>query len=423
MNRKQLTLILVAFVVLGGVGLWLRNRDATSYGTTASGMGEKVLGDLDVNAIARVVIRKGTNTLNLVQQEERWVVAERADYPANFTEVGETLRKLWDLKTVQPVAGPLGASALDRLELNPDATGTNVPVVLELQDKDGKALRSLLLGKLHRSRPSTPSPMGGEEGWPDGRYVMVAGQTSGASLVSETFSNLEPKPESWLNRDFFKVEKVLSAAVTYPDAATNSWKLTRATESDAWVLADATREEQLDTSKISGIPTALSWPSFEDVIPNPDPAALGLDQPIVAELKTADGFDYLVKAGKKEGEEKYHLTLSVTAEFPKERIAPADEKAEDKEKLDKEFKEKTDKLTEKLRNEEALEGRVFQVSKWTLDSLFKKRSELLKEAKKDEPPTATSPSTPLPPSVNPVDATVPPLPPDLPLPDAGEKDE
>ncbi len=413
MNRKQLTLILVAFVVLGGLGLWLRNRNLGSYQTSAGEMGRKVLGDFDVNAVARVVVRKGTNAVSLQQKDDRWVVAERGDYPANFSEVGEAVRKLWDLKTVQPVPGPLGPSAIERLELKPDA-GTNSAVVVELLDKDGKELKSILLGKLHRSQPQTPSPMGGEEGWPDGRYVMAKGQTAGASLVSETFSNLEPKPESWLSKDFFKVEKVLSVAVTYPEP-TNSWKLTRASETNEWTLVDAAAHEKMDTTKITGIPTALSWPSFEDVVVNADSAALGLDQPTLAELTTAEGFHYALKAGKKEGEDKYYLTLSVTGDFPKERTVGADEKPEDKEKLDKEFKEKTDKLTEKLRNEKALDGRVFQVSKWTLDSLLKKRGELLKEEKKEETKpgdsTAAPPALPL---ANPVDATVPPLPPALP---------
>ena len=76
MNRKQLTLILVAFVVLGGLGLWLRSKNAASYETSSGQMGQKVLGDFDVNAVARMVVKQGTNTLTLAQKDERWVVAE-----------------------------------------------------------------------------------------------------------------------------------------------------------------------------------------------------------------------------------------------------------------------------------------------------------------------------------------------------------
>lgn len=419
MNRRQLTLILVAFVVLGGIALWLRHRGVSSYETTSGTMGQKVLGEFDPNAVTRFVLRRGTNSLALAQKDERWVVTERGDYPANFAEVGETLRKLWNLKIAQPVSGPLGASAIERLELNPDAT--NQPAtVIELLDKDGKTLKSLLLGKQHRRRPATPSPMGGEEGWPDGRYVMVAGQTASASLVSETFSNLEPRPESWLNKDFFKVEKTLSVSVTYPEA-TNSWHLTRPTETGEWTLQEAQPGETLDTTKVSGLANALSWPSLEDVLVKPNPADYGLDQPILANLTTADGFQYALQIGRREGEEKYYLTVSVTADFPKERAAGTDEKPEDKERLDKEFKEKTDKLIEKLEKEKALSGWVFQVSKWTLDSLLKKRSELLKEPPKDEEASSAT-ALPAPPPVNPVDATVPPLPPVLPDPDDAQEE-
>lgn len=410
MNRKQLTLILVAFVVLGALGLWLRSRDASTYQASTVQMGRKVLGDFDVNAVASVLIRQGTNTLTLAQKEDRWVVAERGDFPANFTEVGEMLRKLWDLKVVQPIAGPLSPAALERLELNPHATNHPATVVT-LLDRDGKALRTLLLGKQHRRQPATPSPLGGEEGWPDGRYLMLEGDAAqGASLVAESFSNLEPRPETWLSRDFFKVERPLAIAVHYPDAPTNSWKISRASETNDWTLADLGPEEKLDPAKLSVLGSVLSWPSFEDVVVGQDPATLGLNQPITIEIQTADAFRYHLKAAPKGTEEKYYLTVDVQAELPKERTPGTDEKPEDKEKLDKEFKDKVEKLTTKLRNEQLLAGRVFLVSKWTLDSVLKKRGDFLQAPPAPTTPTNAVPDTPV--TENPVDAVLPPSPPE-----------
>ncbi len=416
MNRKQLLTILVAFVVLGGLGLWLRQRDAAAYRATGSQMGQKVLGDFDVNAVAALVIRQGTNSLRVYQRDDRWVVAERDDYPANFSEVGETLRKLWDLKVVQPVAGPLSPAALERLELIPDATN-NPATVVELQDKDGKVLRTLLLGKQHRRRPATPSPFGGDEGWPDGRYLLVKGhEADGASLVSETFSNLEPRPESWLNRDFFKVEKPRVVTVTYPASeSTNSWRTSRESETGSWTLADLQPGETLDSTKTTFLSSVLSWPSFEDVL-HGEAAQTALENPVQITIETFDGFQYQLRAAPKNGEDKYHLTISVSANLPKERTPGPDEKDEDKERLDKEFKEKTEKLADKLRSEKALEGRVFVVSKWTLDSLLKKRSEFLQST---SAPATGDAGTNSPPT-NPVDATLPPTPGELEPPDASE---
>jgi len=440
MNRKQLTLVLLAVIVLGGLGLWLRSRDKSSYKTSQDQMGQRILGDLDLNAlntVARVTIRHGTNELNLVRQNEQWTVQQRGGYPANFSEVSETLRKLWDLKVVQPVR--IGPSQLARLELTPSA-GTNSATVVELKDKEDKTIRAVTLGKKHMRQSSSPSPFGGDEGWPDGRYVMLADKAETVSLVAETFSNLEPKAEQWLNKDFFKVEKTKSIAVTYP-VATNSWKLTRETETGEWRLVDAQPHEKLDTSKTSSLANALSWPSFNDVVIDPRAEVTGLEQPTVAVLETFDNFTYTVKIGNKSGEDAYYMAVTVAADIPQQRQAPADEKAEDKEKLDQEFKEKTEKLNEKLKQEKALAPWTFLVSKWTFDSLLKERHTLMAE-KKDEPPADAAkptepPTPPLVPELAPIptppaptsadvikpNLPAPPPPPGLPAPPAAPADK
>ncbi len=76
--------------------------------------------------------------------------------------------------------------------------------------------------------------------------------------------------------------------------------------------------------------------------------------------------------------------MNSSADLPKERKPGKDEKTEDKEKLDKEFKEKMSKLDEKLKQEKAFEKWTYLVSKWTVDPLLKERKDLLAE-KKEEP--------------------------------------
>jgi len=61
-----------------------------------------------------------------------------------------------------------------------------------------------------------------------------------------------------------------------------------------------------------------------------------------------------------------------------------DEKPEDKDKLDKEFKEKQKKLEEKLTQEKNFENWIYMVSTWTVDPLLKERGQLMTE-KKEEP--------------------------------------
>jgi hypothetical protein len=387
MNRKQLLILVGLVVVLGIAGLALYKRNQTSWqGSGRLGAASKLLGELPVNDVASIVIKGGTNELDLVRQDNFWRVKQRNDYPANFTEISSFLLKAADLKAVQ--TEEIGPSQLGRYKLLPPGPATNTAVLLELRDQGGKVIKSLLLGKTHmRKAEAQPSPMGemgGNEGWPDGRYVMVGTGAKTLAVVSDPLSNVEAKPDSWLNKDFFKAEKIRSIAVAYP-VATNSWKVTRDTETATdWKLADAKPDEKLDSSKTSSLSYALSSPSFNDVLPtDTKPEQVGLDKPTVVTIDTFDNFTYTLKLGQKTND-NLPMVVAVEAQIPKERTPGKDEKPEDKAKLDKEFKDKQKKLEDKLSQEQSYGKWTYLVSNWTVDSLLKERNQLMAE-KKEEP--------------------------------------
>jgi hypothetical protein len=120
-----------------------------------------------------------------------------------------------------------------------------------------------------------------------------------------------------------------------------------------------------------------------DVVVGADDAKTGLDKPTVITLETFENFTYTVKVGLKSGED-YYLAMAVDAAPPKERTPGKDEKAEDKDKLDKEFKETQKKLEEKLAHEKTFGKWTYLVSGWTVDPLLKERSQFMAEPKKDE---------------------------------------
>jgi hypothetical protein len=159
--------------------------------------------------------------------------------------------------------------------------------------------------------------------------------------------------------------------------------LTRETETGPWSLVDPAEGEKLDSTKTSSMNYALSNPMFDDVV-SPDTGAeiTGLDQPLVARLTTFEGFDYVVNVGNKTSDDKYYVSVLVEGGFERERTPPADESAEDKERLDREFGEKLTKLDEKLAREQARSRWVYLVSKWTVDPLLKTRADFL-ETKED----------------------------------------
>src|ERR1051326_7637295 len=145
MNRKQLGLLVVLGAVIGALGLVVARRSAASYQSSgAGGAGKKLLPGFAVDDVAHIVIKDGTNELNLVRQEDTWSVRERYGYPANFQEIGDFLRKMWDLKIVQ--TEEVGPSQYSKLELTEPGKGEIAGTLVEFKDKADKTLNAVLVG-------------------------------------------------------------------------------------------------------------------------------------------------------------------------------------------------------------------------------------------------------------------------------------
>lgn len=413
MKGKHLALLLLIALLAGGAWYFLQKGDAAA-GQRSDGAGTKVL-DFPINEVARVTVKDTGGQLNLVRKGDEWTVEERADYPASYEQVSGLIRKLWDLKTVQNVkVGPSQFSRLDLVEPGKEGPGGTIA---ELRDKDGKALAALLLGKkyLKKSDGMGMGMPGEMPGFPAGRYVAPLGSTK-VSLVSETLEDVDAKPDKWLKRDFFKVESpktIKLEGTTEP----MRWMLTRESATAEWKLADAKPEEQpLDAAKVSSFGNLLASANFADVLASDaKPEDTGLDKPTVVTFTTFDGFTYVLKIGKPNGE-NLPVQINVTAEFAKTREPGKDEKPEDKEKLDKEFQATLKRLEDKLAAEKKFEQRPYLIAKTVLDPLLKERSALLTEKKAETPPpttTGTPPPVPAPPAPaaarEPITVTTPPV--------------
>ncbi len=380
MNRKQLILLLAALIVLGGAGLVLRNRNEESWNTSGGKMGQKLLPNFQVNDVAAMHI-KGATDLDLVKKDDRWRVRERNDYPANYSEISDLLMKLRDMKVTQ--ADPISPSQLGRMHLAEPGSSPESGTLIEFKDAQGKMLQSLLLGKKHTHKSERPRQMmfGGDE-MADGRFVMLKSDPHEVLTVSDPLNSVDAKAAGWLDKDFFKIEKPKSISFVSTNA-TNSWSLTRESESSPWVLAGLKPGEVVDTNKLSSLSSTLSYPSFVDVAAEAAPAKTGLDKPLVVTITTFDHFTYILKVGAKTPENDYNLNVAVAADFPTERTPGKDEKPDDKKKLDKEFQDKLKPQQDKLKQEKSLDNWTYLVNSWLIDPLIRDRAQLMVE-KKDE---------------------------------------
>ncbi len=376
MNRNQLILLVVVLVVLGGAGVVLVKHNQESWAAPEGKAGEKLFPNYQVNDVSTIHIEGDDADLHLVHKDDGWKVKERDNYPANFTQISELLIKMGDLKIVQ--SDGIGSSQLGRMHLEEPGKGADAATLLELQDNSGKDLETLLIGKKHMHQTeggSSPSPFG-EDGYADGRYVMLKSDPKTLLLLSDALNSVDPKPAQWLNKDFFKIEKPKQIDFVSTNA-TNSWKAVRAVDNGPWLLAGIPPEENVDSNKLSSLSGAMSYPSFVDVATNTSPEKTGMDHPLQVTIETFDHFKYAMKIGAKSPENDYYFTVDVSADLPTQREAGKDEKPDEAKKLDKEFADKLKASQDRLKQEQSLSKYTYLVNSWLVDPLIRPRSEFI----------------------------------------------
>lgn len=389
---KKIIILLVVLVALVGAALY-QQKDRKSRLSTGSRKGtdmrEMLIPDFDVNSVQKIRVKDAQSEVNVVLNGTAWSVAERGGYEASFDKISRALLALKEQKISKKQI--VGKESWGKIGVQPpgepDAYG--IGTLVELLDAKGNLKKSLILGgNVTSSGNQNASPFGGNSE----RLIRIPEDGNTIWVVGNTFADIDTKPDSWVEKAFFDVQKLKSVEVTAAKPE-DSWKASRA-DADAteFTLEAAKPGEKLDNGK-TNLTSLLSSPTFNDVL-GKDKAAATMKDAVKAKLVTFDGFTYNVQAVKQAGKDgagdKYYLTLAVSADIAKERAPVKDEKAEDKKKNDDSFAEEKKKKEEKLAAEKKLEGWVYEVSDYTLGSLLKKRAEILAEPEKPGAPAEGS---------------------------------
>jgi len=393
--KKIVTLLVILAAIVGAI-YYQSNQRNSRLNRASSGSSktrELLLPDFDINGIKKVRIKEDKQETTVTVQGDQWIVAERGGYPANKEKLQTVLMSL---KYEKIKAGRrIGKDSWGKIGVNSpgDATAYGVGTLVELLDEAGAVKHSFVLGGKVTSSGGQDNQMSMFGGGPQGNRFIRLKDEDTIYEVANQFSDLENKPEAWVLKDFIAVSKLKSIEVTAPKAE-DSWKASKKAEADAdFVLEGAKPGEVLDEGKAS-LSNLLSSPSFDDVLAK-DKAAETFKDAVKAVLTTFEGFTYTVQAAKKtvDGSDKWYMTVTTTAAIPQKREAAKDEKPEDKKKKDEEFDAQKKTLEEKLAKEKACDGWVYQVTEYTINTLFKKRSEIIK---KEEPKADAAPAPAIP---------------------------
>ena len=300
MNARLAAILVVLLVVLGGGALLYQQQERARRPENVGTLGRALFKELKAADIAAITIAEPKATLTVQRKDERWVIAERGDFPADLSKVREFVLKVIGLKVGQ--SEPLGEK--DRARLNLDASGTRV----EFLGADGKPLGTLVAGKKHFKR-EVENP---DKAIPDGRFVVLPGEAGTAYLVADPLTQATARTSEWIDRASFQVENVKTLEVRYPEGG--GYRIERPADNAEWKLVGAKPGEKLGIPKANAASYSLQLLELADVAPK-DASDTGLDKPIRIDATTLDGAAYAIRVGKLAGD-NYYVTFTASGIKP-----------------------------------------------------------------------------------------------------------
>jgi len=400
MKLKTIATLLILAVLIGALAYYT-SREKKTAGAPGV-LGRKVLPGLPLNRIAKIVLTSPEGVTTLSKVNDKWSVASRFNYPANFDKIADTMRELSELKIGQTVNA--GASELGSFNLlDPRPADTNktagAGTLVELRDEKDGLLASLVIGKNFTRQSARPEEtMMGFGGFADGQYLKT--MDNKVCLVSQSLGRLTEDGKTWLDNSLVDVSSgdLKEISVTGPERA--EIKLVRQKDGDSLVLSDLKPEEGTpETSKINQMANALNQLGFDDVAaPAISLKETGLDRPVVFTAAANDGLIYKIKIGNALANDSFnrYFTISVTNEPAAVQESSKEEKetkAESTEKNEKEPKKNPAELAAALNAK--FGSWVYTIKSYRSEPLLYQRNDLIK---KPEPPKAEGTQTNAPPA-------------------------
>ncbi len=204
---------------------------------------------------------------------KRWVLVEKGNYPAATGKIRRLLLGLADLSLVEPKTERPDLFA--RLDL--DDPGNGKSTLVTLQDRQGKTIAELIVGKTRHDRLGTGS---------DGVYIRKPGEQR--AWLARGSLDMPIDAVEWLDRRIIDLPAARITSVALTDSDGTALTLQRDAASGKFAVADPPPDTKFKPDTVLAGPAgALAALDLADVKPSADlPVAAGVS---IARFTTADG--------------------------------------------------------------------------------------------------------------------------------------
>lgn len=278
-NAKTLAMLGGAALLAVGAAVFVETRDANRSATLEQ-QGQRLLPDLAkrLNDVAEVQLRSGEHTVTLLRRDNRWLIAERNNFPADPSKVRALLLGTADLTIIEPKTS--NAELLAQLGLEDPAASGAQSTLVTLKDGQGSALAAVVFGK---DRPGKGSLERTE------RYARRA-ESNQAWLVEGRVS-LDKRPPDWMSKTLTNLDnqRVKQVKIEHADGKDVLLLAKQSADSADFQIIEPKPDKPVKAPfEINGVANTFAHLSFEDVKPMAE-VDFAKEPLYVATLETFDG--------------------------------------------------------------------------------------------------------------------------------------
>jgi len=323
-------------------------------------LGQKPFESLAVNDIAAITITAPGSEIVLKKQASGWTVANRFNYPANFSNIADFAKKINRLTIGRNFKAT--PETISRLALHPperkDIQKSRKGVRVLLADKNNNSLLDLIIGKSRESSAGT-----------GGQYVMPS-KTSMVYLVDGDFRYLEKEASEWLDSALFdiKAEDIEKVIAHTPGRKTPLYTLKRPSKDKAPVFVSPPENKTVTSSKIDEVFEALWSMEINDISdPLKTSRQTGFEILPHFEYHLFDGTVYRIYPGNAVNQDEKQFYLKVDVSYQKPKPEPADDQSSSPEEEAARQKKETELQAEIKRLSGRISPWTYIVSKWKIE--------------------------------------------------------
>lgn len=397
MSKKQLLLAMSIFLVLLIVLLLVNRKEEANWVKGEFANKTPLIPSLDVNKIAKIAIYDNNNNVELALQDDKWLVFNRNNYPANFAKIRNFILEINNLKIAQKLS--INDTLLEDINLlapkkdsnnkhtnyksnsqyNLDSERQKIKeasslakqggTLIEFYDIEGNSILSLILGSFHYEKQDEANTL--VEPDKNGRYVRVLG--SDPVLTSTTLESLSPVPTQWLDTKIVKLSPLKS--LTRLSAKNKEmWKIFRKSPKSPYVFENLKTAEIPDPRKMYFASSIIENLKFIDVIPFND-KKWSFKNAITFVVTLFNDLKCEIKLIKKD--KKIFAKFATFSMLPEKRIVAKNETTEDKVKLDTDFAKRVEEVKKELRNNTFFTKWVYELSAKDLENLLLQKDDFI----------------------------------------------